>query len=372
MLKQLGFVFLVIVTSNSRAAWYEVTTVDTASVNQQTARKHALEDAIFQALQFANADIGTLEAIRPYLNESKNHYFFGGNEIREIQIVNEENIKDKVKLAVRIDIYPELDDCHRRLYRKKILLSDFTIRHPQHASLGKLYKFGRSFTQLLEKQISANSQSLVVQSTSPYTITASNPTAAMMIAEENNAQYLVLGSIIDMTATIDKDDKDENNRQLAVEVKVINAKTGQIMFQNNFRDIARWTFSLSSKIDTQTARFWTSPYGQMAQSMTRNILLKLENQLACHAATPEIIAIDSNNAKMNAGRSQGVKLGDQLTLWHNTAFIDRNGVAQKQLKKSNIQLTVTQVYEDSAELQIHPTSLAASIQIGDFASKGLN
>ena len=103
--------------------------------------------------------------------------------------------------------------------------------------------------------------------------------------------------------------------------------------------------------------------------MSRNILVDIENNLSCRASTPEIIALIGNQGQINAGRIHGVKTGDSLSLWHNDSFVDQFGHYRSQLKKSEISLTITRVYDSSAEFSISPIELSPSIQIGDIATK---
>ncbi|MGL5335135.1 MAG: FlgT C-terminal domain-containing protein, partial [Enterovibrio sp.] len=47
------------------------------------------------------------------------------------------------------------------------------------------------------------------------------------------------------------------------------------------------------------------------------------------------------------------------------------GSARSQLKKSEILLTVTRVYEKTAEVSLTPAELVGSVQIGDLVTKQL-
>lgn len=354
------------------AAWYEVTGVSTVLESNNQARERALEDAIYQALRFSGADIAGLATIRPYLKEVRNDYQFSGDEIRQIQVINTEQKGGAMKLTVRIDIYPTANACHKNQYKKGLVLSRFDIVTPQHAALGGVFRFGDDFTVLLQRQFETQAQSFVVQGITPYEISPTQPEMATMVAEDTGAQYLLAGSITDMSATIDDPGllkKEQTNRQLALSIDVMDGKSGEVIYQNIYRDIAAWPFERNSKVDTKTARFWTSPYGEMAQRVSRNILLDLESNLACRATTPEVISINGDMGQINAGRIHGVKYGDELALWHNASFTDQYGVNRTQFKKSNITMKVTRVYESSSEIDVSPVELGASVQIGDLVTK---
>lgn len=362
---------IALASASVNAAWYQVTGVSTVLESGEQARERALEDAIYQALKFSGADIAGLTAIRPYLKETKDNYLFSGDEIRHIQVLETKERSGVMKLTARIDIYPTANACHKHQYKKGLLMGRFDIVSPQHAALGGIFQFGDDFTVLLQRQFETQGQSFVVQGITPYAISPTQPNVAAMVAEDTGAQYLLVGTITDMTATIDQNllRNDQTNRQLALSIDVLDGKSGEVIYQNIYRDIAAWPFERNSKVDTKTARFWASPYGEMAQRMSRNILLDLESNLACHAATPEIVSMNGQTGQINAGRLHGVKHGDKLAVWHNASFTDQYGMYRTQLKKSEIELTVTRVYESSAEVAVAPVEFGGSIQIGDLVTK---
>ncbi|WP_096619504.1 flagella assembly protein FlgT [Candidatus Enterovibrio altilux] len=353
------------------AAWYEVTGVSSVLENKAQARQHALEDAIYQAIKFSDADIGGLTVLRPYLKELKDDYLLSGNEIRQIQVLKTKQFNGAIKLTARIDIYPTASACHKNQYRKELLMTRFNIVSPEHAALGGIFQFGNDFTVLLQRQFETQAQSFVIQGISPHAISLTQPYITTMIAENTSAQYLLVGNITDMSATIDKKTvhKNKTSRQLALSISVINGKSGEVIYQNRYRDTAAWPFEKNSKVDTKTARFWTSSYGEMAQRMSRNILLDLEKNLSCRVTTPKIISIRGPHGQINAGRIHGVAYDDVLSLWHDASFTDQYGIQRTQLKKSEILLTVSRIYENSSEVSISPAELGSSIQIGDMVTK---
>lgn len=365
---------LLIWSATTHAAWYEVTGSSTILESKEKAKERALENALYQAILFSGADLAGLANIRPYLSETKNDYQFSGDEIRHIQILESKEIAGVITLTARIDIYPMANSCHQNQYRKGLLMSNFEILSLQNAALGGIFQFGQDFTSLLQNRIEKQSQSFVSQGITPYDISKNQPENVRIIAQDASAQFILLGTITDMSATIEKTRRSniQTNRQLALSIDVLDGSSGEVIYQNSYRDIAKWPFERQSKVDTKSARFWTSPYGEMAQRITVNILLDLENHLSCRASTLEIIAINKQQGQINVGRIHGVKNGDKLDLWHNASFIDQLGIYRTQLKKSKIELTVTRVYEDTAEIQIYPPEFSASVQIGDIATKQIN
>ncbi|RXJ72889.1 flagellar basal-body protein [Veronia nyctiphanis] len=368
MVSLLGF------SASSHAAWYEVTGYSALLKSKSEARTRALEDAVFQAIQFAGGDITGVTRLKPFLSEQRDVYQFTGDEIREIQIVEERTSTKAVTITARVSINPTAKACHKSQYRKNIVLNRFGIVTPQHAALGGIFRFGDDFTDLLQRQFDKQSQSFVVSDVSDLAISPGNPVVNTMIADDNNAQYLISGSITDMTATLDERifRRDGVNRQLALTIDVIDGKTGDVIYQNNYRDIAAWPFENTSKVDTRTARFWASSYGEMARRMSRNIMLDLESVLACRATSPEVVAFNGDQGQINVGRVHGVKMGDKLQLWHNASFIDQFGSSRNQFRKSEMTLTVTRVYDHSAEISVSPAELARSVQIGDLVTKHVN
>lgn len=374
MKKTISYIFAIITITYSNvlfAAWYEVTGSATILSSEDTARIHALEDATYQAMMFSGSDISTLNALRPYLQEKRNEYQFSNSEVRNVRVIEEKKRGGKVYLKTRIDIYPSANSCHSLQYKKSILVGNIDIISPQQAVMGSVYHLGEDFSVLLKRQIEQQSQSFFATGISKVRITPDQPQIMKMISEDTGAHYIVGGQISDLTATIEinKLRKDQINRQFALSIFLIDGKTGETIYQNNYRDIAEWPFAKTSQVDTKSARFWTSTYGAMLQRVNRDILLDLETELTCKATLPQVVDIRNNKVQIDLGREHGVKRGDTLQLWHTGSFIDQYGLPRNKVTQSEITLTVDRVYEKGAELIVNQPKLANSIQIGDVMSK---
>ncbi|CAH0525138.1 flagellar assembly protein FlgT [Vibrio hippocampi] len=358
--------------SSAHAAWYEVTGVATIVSSEKAARLHALEDAVYKAVDFAGADIGTLAQLAPLLEEEKSQYQFVNSEVRHIVIDRTRVSGNQVRIKARLDIYPTAKACHNTMYKKTIGVANFEIDDPQQAVMGQIYKVGHDFSSLVEKQLANRSYSFVSVGTTRYQIEKARPEHIKMIADDLGAQYLITGHIRDLTATVTQGGllkDDVINRQFAMDLKVFDGKTGHEINQYSFREVAQWPFAKTSKVDTTSARFWTSTYGEMMQRISRNIMLALESDISCKMTLPEVVAAYGNTVTLDLGRVHGVKEGDKLTLWHTGAFIDQNGIPRNKVSQSDITLTVSRVYEREAEAVVDQANLANSIQIGDVMHK---
>ncbi|PQJ67558.1 MULTISPECIES: flagellar assembly protein FlgT [Photobacterium] len=355
----------------SSAQWVEVTGEAVILESEETARVNALEDAVYQAMKHAGGEIATLPSLKPYFAEPKQQYRFSGNEIRNVTVLEQKKAGGKMYVTSRVDIYPSAKSCHKTQYKKGILLGSFSIAEPQQAAMGSVYKIGTDFASILGKQIQKRSQSFIVTGKTTVPFSATQASAMTMLAEDHDAQYLIGGEITDLTATLDEKlvKKDQVNRQFAVSLEIMDGKTGEIIYQNSYREIGLWPFSRSSHVDTKSARFWVSPYGQSIQRISQNMMLDIESALSCRASLPEVINIHNNVAQMNVGRVHGVKQGDKLKLWHSAGFIDQKGIPRNRMVDTKISLTVGRVYEKSAELIVNQPELAASIQPGDLLTK---
>ncbi|MCG7586544.1 flagella assembly protein FlgT middle domain-containing protein, partial [Photobacterium sp. OFAV2-7] len=276
-------------------------------------------------------------------------------------------------LTARIDVYPSANTCHKIQYKKGVLLGSFDIVSPQHAAMGGIYQLGSDFSLMLKRQIERKSQSFVVSGITRVPVNAGQPAAMMMLAEDNDAQYIINGQITDLTSTLDQKllQSDKINRQFAATLKIMDGKTGEVLMQNNYREIAEWPFSRVSQVDTQSARFWQSSYGQAVQRVSRNMMLDLESALSCRTSLPEVVNVYGNKIQINIGRIHGVKRGDKLKLWHSAGFIDQQGIPRNRMVQTDITLTVDRVYEKTTELSVEQADLASSIQPGDLLTKQL-
>ncbi|MCF7452916.1 flagellar assembly protein FlgT [Vibrio sp. A1-1] len=353
------------------ASWYEVTGVATIVSSEETARLHALEDALFKAVNFSGADIGSISNLMPLLEESRNEYQFTNHEVRYILVESERKRRGKVEVKIRVDIYPSATGCHTDQYKKTILVGNTEVASPQQAVMGQIYQVGDDFSRVVNRQLDQTSRSFVSVGTTDYSISSNYPARTQMIAQDNGAQYIIGGVITDLTATVESQllQDDIINRQFALEMKVFDGKTGHEVFNKAYREVARWPFAKTSQVDTRSARFWASTYGEMMLRVSRNIMLDLESELSCKITLPEVVAVFGNTVTMDLGRIHGVKEGDKLQLWHTASFIDQNGLPRNKVSQSEVTLTVSRIYEHEAELTIDQPNLASSVQIGDVMNK---
>ncbi|HHF2877703.1 TPA: flagellar assembly protein FlgT [Vibrio diabolicus] len=375
MKKILNSLFLItlviLVPFKVMASWYEVTGVATIVSSEETARLHALEDALFKAVNFSGADIGSISNLMPLLEESRNEYQFTNHEVRYILVESERKRRGKVEVKIRVDIYPSATGCHTDQYKKTILVGNIEVASPQQAVMGQIYQVGDDFSRVVNRQLDQTSRSFVSVGTTDYSISSNYPARTQMIAQDNGAQYIIGGVITDLTATVESQllQDDIINRQFALEMKVFDGKTGHEVFNKAYREVARWPFAKTSQVDTRSARFWASTYGEMMLRVSRNIMLDLESELSCKITLPEVVAVFGNTVTIDLGRMHGVKEGDKLQLWHTASFIDQNGLPRNKVAQSEITLTVSRIYEHEAELTIDQPNLASSVQIGDVMNK---
>ncbi|MGF1779870.1 flagellar assembly protein FlgT [Vibrio fluvialis] len=367
------FLSLCLWIPTTQAAWYEVTGTATIVSSEDSARLHALEDAIYKAVNFAGADIGSISNLMPLLETDRQEYLFTNHEVRYILIEDRKVRGNVMQVRARIDLYPSATACHVDQYKKTFLVGNIDVASPQQAVMGQIYDIGDDFAHVVDRQIAQESHSFVSVGTTNYDIDARNPERIKMIAQDSGAQYIIGGVITDLTATVDQKllQDDVINRQFALEMRVYDGKTGNEVFKHNYREVASWPFAKTSQVDTRSARFWASTYGQMLLRVSRNVMLDLESEISCKITLPEVVAKFGNTITMDLGRIHGVKTGDKLQLWHTGAFIDQRGLPRNKVTQSDITLTVTRVYENDAELTIDQPELASSIQIGDVMHKQL-
>lgn len=353
------------------AGWYEVTGSATIVSSEEVARIHALEDALYKAVSFSGADIGSIANIRPILESNRNEYQFTNSEIRYIVVDEQRKRRNTMFVKARIDIYPSATGCHVNQYKKTFLVGNVDIASPQQAVMGQIYDVGDDFANIINRQLDQESVNFVSVGTTDFEIDKRNPQRLKMIAQDTGAQYIIGGVITDLTATIDSKllSRDVINRQFALEMTVYDGKTGNEVYNRNYREVASWPFAKTSKVDTRSARFWGSTYGNMMLRVSRNIMLDLEAEISCKITLPQVVAKWGNTITIDLGRVHGVEQGDTLQLWHTGSFIDQRGLPRNKVTATDITLTVSRVYENEAELIVDQAELAGSIQIGDVMHK---
>tara|TARA_Y100001956_G_scaffold38701_1_gene37971 strand:+ start:3134 stop:4267 length:1134 start_codon:yes stop_codon:yes gene_type:complete len=360
-----------LLTQQAVAGWYEVTGTATVVSSEEVARVHALEDALYKAFKYSGADIGSISNLRPMLESDRTEYQFSNSEVRYIIVDEQKTRRGVMVVKARIDIYPSATGCHVDQYKKTFLVGNIDLLSPQQAVMGQVYNIGDDFANVINRQLDQESESFVSVGTTDYEIDKRYPERLKMIAEDTGAQYIIGGKISDLTATIEQNllTDDVINRQFALEMTIFDGKTGNEVYNRNYREVARWPFPKTSQVDTKSARFWTSTYGDMMLRISRNIMLDLESEVSCKITLPEVVAKWGNTITMDLGRIHGVEAGDKLQLWHTGSFIDQRGLPRNKVTETNITLTVSRVYENEAELIVDQPEMATSIQIGDVMHK---
>ena len=353
------------------AGWYEVTGKATVVSSEEVARIHALEDALYKAVSFSGADIGSIANLRPLLESERKEYQFSNSEVRYILIDEQKARRGVMYVKARIDIYPSATGCHVDQYKKTFLVGNIDLASPQQAVMGKVYNLGDDFANVINRQLDQESTNFVSVGTTDFEISKRYPERLKMIAQDTGAQYILGGVITDLTATIEQNliKEDVINRQFALEMTIFDGKTGSEVYNRNYREVARWPFAKTSQVDTKSARFWASTYGDMMLRISRNIMLDLESEVSCKITLPEVVAKWGNNITIDLGRIHGVAEGDKLQLWHTGSFIDQRGLPRNKVTQSDITVTVSRVYENEAEITVDQPEMLSSVQIGDVMHK---
>ncbi|MGY5614794.1 flagellar assembly protein FlgT [Vibrio brasiliensis] len=371
LLKLFSTAFISLIANSALAGWYEVTGTATVVSSEEVARIHALEDALYKAVRFSGADIGSIANLRPLLESERKEYQFTNSEVRYILVEEQKTRRGVMFVRARVDIYPSATSCHVEQYKKTFLVGNIALASPSQAVMGQIYDVGDDFANVINRQLDQESANFISVGTTDYEISKKYPERLKMIAQDTGAQYIIGGVITDLTATIEQNliKDDIINRQFALEMTVFDGKTGNEVYNRNYREVARWPFAKTSQVDTKSARFWASTYGDMMLRVSRNIMLDLESEVSCKITLPEVVAKWGNTITIDLGRIHGVEPGDKLQLWHTGSFIDQRGLPRNKVTETDITLTVSRVYENEAELTIDQAELAGSIQIGDVMHK---
>ncbi|MDF5441703.1 flagellar assembly protein T N-terminal domain-containing protein, partial [Vibrio parahaemolyticus] len=198
------------------------------------------EDALFKAVNFSGADIGSISNLMPLLEESRNEYQFTNHEVRYILVESERKRRGKVEVKIRVDIYPSATGCHTDQYKKTMLVGNIEVASPQQAVMGQIYQVGDDFSHVVNRQLDQTSRSFVSVGTTDYSISSNYPARTQMIAQDNGAQYIIGGVITDLTATVESQllQDDIINRQFALEMKLFDGKPGHEVFNKAYREVA--------------------------------------------------------------------------------------------------------------------------------------
>ncbi|WP_438863499.1 flagellar assembly protein T N-terminal domain-containing protein [Neptunicella sp.] len=372
---RLSLLLCIITSLPCQAVWFEASGQSIiVNGNTQLARQEATQEAIKQALLFAGASVRSVQKMANGLLQDDRFEIRANGDVDSIELINEQLSGDIVTVSIRADIFPNKIQCRAADYKKSIATAWFPIQHRQQALTGGLFDLGKSVATKLQQEFERYAQhSHITQLAGFYSSSEHiNTDAAIQFAAQADTQYAMFSTITELSV----DPPSSNGwkfwqdnypqRHFGLQVTLFNGTTGEQIFKQQFDTSATWDFPIQEQLDPASNRLWTSKFGLQVSNLLQDISQQIDESLSCMPTFGRILRVKDEKISINLGSRDGVKQGDELSLFQLEQFYDRSGNQHYQYRIHPVKLEAKQVFNDTALLESNSEEPLANIQPNDF------
>ncbi|WP_417355790.1 flagellar assembly protein T N-terminal domain-containing protein [Gallaecimonas pentaromativorans] len=361
----------------AQAAWYTGTgTAPVINSNKELARQQATRAAIRDAVLKAGASVSIVNDVDNGSLTGNAFQVRAKGHITQLQRLEEYSRDDKVSVTVRADIWNDGAVCDGRLTSKSVVVAPLTLSHPEQAIWGGLEDLpqavsARIFEEMTKAQADFLPKSLLSAplAVNPARLEPHDRQELQSLAEQKQAQYLVLGSINNLTlGKIEGGllSSDQLIRQYGMTLYLIDGISGLPILSKRYESRTLWPFAVNAQLDVQSDQLWQSAYGLEISRLVRAGIEDMSEALKCVHPKTRVIRVEGGNLDVAMGGRQGVRIGDVFRLSHQYNFTDDGGIDYSSLNDENSEFEVVKVYPDHSQLSPLNGDMPMNIQIRDL------
>lgn len=352
------------------AEWYEATgqaVIEQGNIAQ--ARQVAIEDAVKRAALLAGASVNSSQQVVNGILQSEQFGISSQGEIRQLQLMTENQRGNMLSVTVRVDIEPDISVCQGNTYRKPVLLSQIQLKARQDAIYGQLFDLGQDTTTVLERHLRDYSPAALVQPM-PQIVNVQQlvyPDTDRLFSQGN--QYILLAQINDLslghtTSRFWQDEQKE--RFFAIDISLFDLFEQTIIYQQEYRTSASWPAGRNNTPMSHSQAFWQLPYGQKIDQLLQAVAEDVQQQLQCQPLLSSIRQVKNNQLMLELGKIHGLTVGDELQLFLLQRHPTTPGI--KRLIEEPFSLTITDATAQHAWASTRNAKLLQHVQRGDIVS----
>ncbi len=367
----------------STSQWYDAQgEASTKGVDAQTARRHAMENALQKALLIAGASVSSVQQVVNGLLTHDQVSIRASGIINSLDLISESYANNKVIVTIRADIFPQEHQCTSADYKKSLLITKTNLLHRAHANIGQIYTLDTSLGKQLAKKLRAKSQfidaHLGVQQRTQFSRLNNSfqlekiKQMAMSLADKTDSQYIMFSEFTDLSFGKDVNNswqfwqEDIFDRRFNLAVYIYNGVNGENIFEEHYNSTAPWEFGKRENLDVNGTVFWNSQYGSIINQTLNTLIADLDEQLMCQQSRGKIVQANADSITINLGKRHGLQIGDELSVLHLANFISDDKKLYAGFNISPYKVTITQLSNDSAKAVTTNGHVLGSIQINDI------
>ena len=208
-LQGIGLAFTIVFSNNSLAQWFESTghaVVKNGDTSQ--AKSAAIKDAITQALVFSGARVTSVQTLVDGVLTQDQLKISSHGEIQKIELISEDRHNDTYAITLRLDIFPQAEECPANQYTKFIAVTQSQLVNREQARMGQIFDVNKAISEQLYASLS-NTQ-MAAKPTAYYNVPLRvdhfftqqyDYSNALLeeITSRSNSQYVLLSRIRDLS-----------------------------------------------------------------------------------------------------------------------------------------------------------------------------
>lgn len=367
-----------------QAQWYEANGHAYVTQNDtQAARTQAIENALKKALLVAGASVSSVQQVVNGLLTQDDISIRASGSVNSFELVEESYTDNVINVTIRADIFPEYKKCFSADYRKSLLITKSHLNNREHANIGEIYALDKQVMQRLGKKIKKSGKYLdtilALKNKTNFSrlnnsLQAENiKELSMSLADASNTQFILYSEIEDLSVKYTSGNplifwgEDTATRQFDLNVYIYSGANGELIFSKQYQNSATWTYDKRTKVDTVSADFWRSSYGNMIDHTLQTLLTDIDENMMCQSTHGKIVHIENGVLTINLGKKNGVQVGDKFTLLHLNNFITNSGKTYAGYNVSDFTIEVSQVSQNTSRANSTDQNILSNIQVNDLA-----
>ncbi|MCF7517035.1 MULTISPECIES: flagellar assembly protein FlgT [Pseudoalteromonas] len=378
----MGLAFTLVFSNNSLAQWFESTghaAIKDGDTSQ--AKSAAMKDAITQALVFSGARVSSVQTLVDGVLTQDQLKISSHGEIQKIELISEDRHNDTYAITLRLDIFPEAEECPANKYAKFIAITQSQLANREQARMGQIFDVNKAISEQLYTRLS-NTQ-MAAKPTAYYNVPLRvdhfftqqyDYSDALLeeITSRSNSQYVLLSRIRDLSVNrkLNNDyafwQDDSFKRAYKADYVLFDGTTYEKLWQKSYQTEGIWPYKKTDIIDVYSDRFWETDYGQAISEVNQTLTYDLQAAMACLPTQGKILHIENGKLIINLGKAHGLQQGELLNIAHHNYMTDAQGNKLPHKITTLNQVKITQLYQQSAVAMSIDEQPLPNIQINDI------
>lgn len=361
-----------------------------------SAREAAIRDASQQASMQAAVYISSSQVVRDGILAIDNMQISTLGQVSDIEVVSEKIIGSTLHVRIKANVLID-EGCsngNNNQYKKTIALAGFPLIKPSQASLGGLHNISSELPTMLGQSFNSSGNAIALDAgrinLHPNPIQASTSqlddgtlTSMLSTIGQLDVNYVISGVIrdismidprthaetdyfLDLYNKLDYKSK-RHLRNFEIDLFIHDGFSGHLVSQKHYQTMGLWNLDRTISTGFATGQFAKQDYGQKVKALISKISKELTTDLKCEPFTARITRINDRTVWINAGKQQGLKRGDKLTIYRRSTFFTPQMHAKTELTNTQLTLIIDNVQAGIASGNLSSAAASDNIRTGDLA-----